>query len=188
MADIIIQQNRPRIEELLALYTAQIGDDLPGYRNHVYRTVTYAMYFLGYKAELEQLVETAFVYHDIALWTDRALAYLEPSEEIALADNAKYGWGLDPDALRGAIHWHHKITAYRGPHEEVIEACRKADWIDANKGMLRMGMSKANIEAVEAAFPNHGFHDALVRLAKDNNNGGSTLGGLIQVVRGIIKW
>lgn len=188
MADIIIQQNRPRIEELLALYTAQIGDDLPGYRNHVYRTVTYAMYFLGNKAELEQLVETAFVYHDIALWTNRALAYLEPSEEIALADNAKYGWGLDPDALRGAIHWHHKITAYRGPHEEVIEACRKADWIDANKGMLRMGMSKANIEAVEAAFPNHGFHDALVRLAKDNNDGGSTLGGLIQVVRGIMKW
>ena len=188
MADIIIQQNRPRIEELLALYTAQIGDDLPGYRNHVYRTVTYAMSFLGNKAELEQLVETVFVYHDIALWTDRALAYLEPSEEIALTDNTKYGWGLDPDALRGAIHWHHKIIAYRGPHEEVINACRKADWIDASKGMLCMGMSTANIEAVEAAFPNHGFHDALVRLAKDNNNGGSTLGGLIQVVRGIMKW
>jgi len=100
MADIIIKQNRPRIEELFATYTAQIGDDLPGYRNHVYRTVTYAMYFLGNKAEeLEGLVETAFVYHDIALWTDRALAYLEPSEEIALADNAK---NLDPDALRGA--------------------------------------------------------------------------------------
>jgi hypothetical protein len=31
MADIIIQQNRPRIEEMLARYTAQIGDDLPGY-------------------------------------------------------------------------------------------------------------------------------------------------------------
>ncbi len=90
MADILIQQNRPRVEELLAPYTAQIGDDLPGYRNHVYRTVTYAMHFLG-NSELEQLVETAFVYHDIALWTDRALAYLEPSEEIALADNAKYG-------------------------------------------------------------------------------------------------
>jgi hypothetical protein len=43
------------------------------------------MYFLGNKAEkLEQLVETSFVYHDIAF--DHALAYLEPSEEIALAD------------------------------------------------------------------------------------------------------
>ena len=95
---------------------------------------------------------------------------------------------MDPDALRGAIHWHYKITDYCGPHEEVIEACRKADWIDANKGMLCMGMSKTNIEAVEAAFPNHGFHDTLVRLAKDSINGGSTLGGLIQVVWGIMKW
>jgi hypothetical protein len=187
MADISIQQNRPRVEELLAPYTAQIGDDLPGYRNHVYRTVTYAMHFLGNSAELEQLVETAFVYHDIALWTDHALAYLEPSEEVALADNAKHGWGLDPELLRGAIHWHHKITAFSGPHEDVIEAVRKADWIDATKGMRRMGMSKANIEAVEAAFPNNGFHNALIRLGKENN-GGNTLGGLFKVTRGIMKW
>jgi hypothetical protein len=47
-------------------------------------------------------------------------------------------------------------------------------------------MSRANIKAVEAAFPNLGFHDALIRLAKDH--GGSTVGGLIQVVRGIVKW
>jgi hypothetical protein len=40
-----------------------------------------AMYFLGNKAEkLEQLVETSFVYHDIAF--DHALAYLEPSEKL----------------------------------------------------------------------------------------------------------
>jgi hypothetical protein len=112
------------------------------------------MHFLGNLLELEQLIETAFIYHDITLWTDRALAYLDPSETIALADNAKYGWGLDPNALRGAIHWHHKITAYHGPHEEVIEAFQKVDWIDADKGMIRMGMSRANIKAVEAAFPN----------------------------------
>jgi hypothetical protein len=186
MSDIIIQTNRPRIDELLAPYAGVIGKDLPGYRNHVYRTVTYAMHFLGNAPAHEQLVETAFVYHDIALWTNHALAYLEPSEAVALADNAKHGWGLDVDALQGAIHWHHKITAYRGPNETVIEACRKADWIDANKGMVRKGMSRANIKAVEAAFPNLGFHDALIRLAKDH--GGSTVGGLIQVVRGIVKW
>jgi hypothetical protein len=49
------------------------------------------MYFLGNKAEkLEQLVETSFVYHDIAF--DHALAYLEPSEEIALADKIPSIW------------------------------------------------------------------------------------------------
>ena len=82
------------------------------------------MHFLDGAAEYEQLVETAFVYHDIGLWTDHELAYLEPSEAVALADNEKYDWGLDPEMLRGVIHWHHKILAYRGPHQDVIEACR----------------------------------------------------------------
>jgi len=43
----------------------------------VYRTITYAMAFLDGAAEDERLVETAMVYHDIGLWTDRELAYLE---------------------------------------------------------------------------------------------------------------
>lgn len=186
MTDIKIKLNRPRVEELLARYESVIGKDFPGYRNHVYRTITYAMYFLDYDSDIEPLVETAFVYHDIGLWTDSELAYLEPSEAIALADNEKYQWGLNEDALTGAIHWHHKISPYTGPHQKVIEACRKADWIDASKGTIRKGVSKEAIKQVEAAFPNLGFHDTLLRLAKEY--GGSTLMGGIKVTRGIVKW
>ncbi len=131
------------------------------------------MHFLGNSPEHEPMVETTFVYHDIGLWTDHELAYLEPSEAVAMADNEKYGWGLDAETLRGAIHWHHKIFHYQGPHQKVIEASRKADWIDATKGMVRKGMSKSNIAKVEAAFPTLGFHDALMRLAKEY--GGSTI-------------
>ena len=186
MSQIDIQLERPRVEMLFARYKDQIGDDYPGYRNHVYRTITYAMHFLGNDAEYEQLVETAFVYHDIGLWTDHELAYLEPSEAVALADNEKFEWGLEPEALRGAIHWHHKISPYKGEHQKVIEACRKADWIDASKGTIRKGLSKEIIAEVEAAFPNLGFHDTLLRLAKDY--GGSTLVGGVKVTLGIVKW
>ncbi|AKE52044.1 Metal dependent phosphohydrolase [Kangiella geojedonensis] len=143
------------------------------------------MHFLNNEPKFEQLVETAFVYHDIGLWTDHELVYLEPSEAVALADNEKYEWELDADALRGAIHWHHKISP-KGPHQQVIEACRKADWIDASKGFLRKGLSKTTIKEVEAAFPNLGFHDTLLRLAKEY--GGSMLAGGIKVTRGIVKW
>lgn len=73
-----------------------------------------------------------------------------------------------------------------GPGSEVIEACRKADWIDASKGLLRKGVSRATIKAVETAFPNLGFHDSLLRLAKEY--GGSTVAGGIKVARGIVKW
>lgn len=186
MAEIDIQLERPRVEMLFSRYQEIIGNDYMGYRNHVYRTITYAMHFLNNAEEYEQIIETAFVYHDIGLWTDNELAYLEPSEAVALADNEQCEWGLDPELLRGAIHWHHKITPYTGPHAKVIEACRKADWIDASKGMVRKGLSKESIAKVEAAFPNHGFHDTLLRLAKDY--GGSTFVGGIKVTKGIVKW
>lgn len=186
MSNITIKLSRPHVEELLGRFEKLIGKDFPGYRNHIYRTITYAMHFLENAEEYERVVETAFVYHDIGLWTDRELAYLEPSEAVAIADNEKFGWGLDPELLRGAIHWHHKILPYNGPHQRIIEACRKADWIDASKGMLRKGISKAAIKEVEAAFPNLGFHDTLLRLAKDY--GGSTLVGGVKVTLGIVKW
>ena len=144
------------------------------------------MHFLNDADEFRQLVETVFVYHDIGLWTDRQLAYLEPSEAVATRDNERFNWGLDADALCGAIHWHHKVFPYKGPHESVIEACRKADWIDATRGWLRKGISRSAIRKVEAAFPNCGFHRTLLRLAKDY--GGSTLIGGLQVTRGIVKW
>lgn len=184
--EIDIKTERPWVEELFAPYRDAIGDDFGGYRNHVYRTVSYAMHFLSGEPKFERMVETAFVYHDIGLWTDRELAYLEPSERLALADNEEYGWGLDAETLRGIIHWHHKVFRYRGPNQRIIDACRKADWIDATKGIMRKGMSKANVRAVENAFPNLGFHNTLIRLAKDY--GGSTLAGGLKVVRGIVKW
>ena len=46
-------------------------------------------FFLSYDSKYEALIETVFVYHDIDLWTDQQLAYLEPSEEVILADNER---------------------------------------------------------------------------------------------------
>lgn len=69
---------------------------------------------------------------------------------------------------------------------ELLRPVEKADWIDASKGLIKKGISKEMITAVEAAYPNHGFHDTLLRLAKDY--GGSTIVGGIQVTVGIVKW
>ena len=74
----------------------------------MYRTITYAMCFLNEEPEHVALVETAFAYHHIALWTDRALAYFAPSETVALADNATYGWGLDPERSPA---WRHPLAS-----------------------------------------------------------------------------
>ena len=37
------------------------------------------------------MLEAALAYHDIGLWTDDELAYLEPSEEHAITDNERLG-------------------------------------------------------------------------------------------------
>lgn len=184
--DIQIIDHSDRVENLFAPYHDIIGKDYAAYRGHVYRVITFAMHFLNGDEEARPLVETALVYHDIGLWTENNLAYLEPSEEHALADNEKYGWRLDPQLLRDAIHWHHKVFPYRGPNQRIVEAVRKADWIDATEGRIRKGLSKAQVSAVQDAIPNYDFGEVLQRLAGDL--GGSKLSGNLRVLRHVFKW
>ncbi|MEM1129360.1 MAG: phosphohydrolase [Pseudomonadota bacterium] len=175
-----------RVERLLLPYRTDLGDDFAGYRNHIYRVLSYAMHFLNGADTDRQMVETVLVYHDLGLWTAGDLAYLEPSEALALKENAAQGWGLDPDVLRAAIHWHHKVFPYAGKGADVVNAVRRADWIDATQGKVRHGVSKGQIAAVAAALPDEGFYDTLTRLAGDLN-GGRTFAGLIKVLRRVYK-
>lgn len=184
--DIRIIDSSDRIESLFVPFREMIGTDYPAYRGHVYRITTYAMHFLDGDEALQPLVETVFVYHDIGLWSAKDLAYLEPSEALALADNEKHGWGFDPDALRLAIHYHHKVFTYRGPHERLVEAVRRADWIDATGGLLRKGLSRAQVRKVEEAIPNYNFGGVLQRLAGDL--GGNRISGNLKVLRRVFKW
>jgi hypothetical protein len=43
----MIKMEKPFVEDLFARHKALPGKDFPGYRNHVYRTIAYAMHFLG---------------------------------------------------------------------------------------------------------------------------------------------
>ncbi len=183
--EIEIISHSDLVEELFAPYRQTIGPDFPAYRGHVYRTITFAMHFLDGAEVHRKMVETAFVYHDIGLWTDHDLAYLEPSETLALKDNAEKGFGLDPETLRAAIHWHHKVTPYRGPQADVINAVRKGDWVDASQGKVRHGLSKIQVKAVQDAIDDHGFPNVLQRLAKDL--GGSALRGNLRVLTRVFK-
>jgi len=60
-----------------------------------------------------------------------------------------------------------------------------ANWIDATQGWLRKGISRSAVVNVQLAFPKCGFHQSLLRLAKDYS--GSTIVGGVKVMRGIVK-
>jgi len=186
-ASIEIIDHSETVEALLSPFQEQIGGDYAGYRGHIYRVLTYAMRFLGNDETHRRAIETALVYHDIGLWTDHDLAYLEPSIRRVIDDNAAKGWGLDPELLRNLIYWHHKVLPFRGEDADVVNAFRKADWVDATGGLIRHGLTRAEVDAVTAAIPEQGFRDTLNRLAGDLA-GGNTLKGLSRVLLRVYKW
>ena len=67
------------VERFLRKYKTTIGNDYDGYRGHIYRVMTYALHFLGGDESYKSVVGIALVYHDIGLWTDEKLGYIEPS-------------------------------------------------------------------------------------------------------------
>ena len=93
--DINVITHSDHVESLLAPYREAIGDDYEGYRGHVYRVLSYALHFLGGETAERATIETALAYHDLGLWSDKELAYLEPSIERVEADNEARGWGYD---------------------------------------------------------------------------------------------
>ena len=174
------------VEAELALMADRIGSDLPGYRNHIYRVLTYAMHFVAGEARWRRPFAFALAYHDVGMWTDRELAYLEPSAALAESARGDHAADLDATLIRDLIVWHHKVTPFRGPNAAAVNALRKADWVDASQGMIRKGLTAAQIAQVNAALPAHGFADTLMRLAGDLNHGNRTK-GLLRVLHHVYK-
>ncbi len=160
-----------RIEAILEPWHHALGDDLDGYRGHIYRVLNYALFLLDGDRTFLPEIETALAYHDLGLWADRTLAYLEPSIDRALRDNASQGWHHEPQLLRDIILWHHKVTRFKGPHANVVNAVRKADWVDATAGVLRKGIPRRFIHEVKEAIPAAGFYDTLRSLGTRLNHG-----------------
>jgi hypothetical protein len=122
-------------------------------------------------------------YHDIALWTDGALNYLEPSaadmeremkEPIKLkeAGEEKEEHSLfslsenDIATVREIILQHHKYTPWT-PEEghpadaRLVNAVRKGDWADLTYGVIRYRLPASFLQAAYTTIPEAGFHKVL---------------------------
>jgi len=62
---------------------------------------------------------------------------------------------------------HHKVTSSRSHPPSLVESFRRADWIDVTFGLRRFGLPRPFIAAVNAAWPDAGFHRRLVELTID---------------------
>ena len=162
-----MQYSNAIIESLLQNYKQVIGADYEKYRNYVYRVFLNCILIDTVKSN-EEKYAIAAVFHDIGIWTDNTIDYLNPSIEEArryLWQSGKQHW-IDEIGLM--IYWHHKISSYKSEYADTVETFRKADYIDVSLGLFTYDFDKKAISINRKRFPNAGFHLFLVkRIAKN---------------------
>lgn len=165
------------LDRFLAVYAKDIGADLIPYRNHCLRVLSFSVHHLkttfgaskDFIRQNTELVAAILAYHDIALWTDEILDYLDPSWERFQRDFSEGGtWTVEQmNIAKEAILQHHKVTSWsssapdpnrRREEEMLVNAIRMGDWVDASFGVFTCGLAVGNIAAVFDAIPEEGFH------------------------------
>jgi HD domain len=165
--DASLLTDLPMVEEVLRNHTPVLGHDRIGYRNHVYRVVNLCLALMGERpVELEKLAIAA-VFHDLGIWTNHTFDYIAPSVTLAREHLAAGGMADWTPEIEAMIVDHHKVTSSRPNPQSLVEAFRRADWIDVTFGLRRFGLPRPFVAAVGAAWPDAGFHRRLVQLTLD---------------------
>ena len=145
------------------------------------------MHFLDESPSHKSIIAIALVYHDIGLWTNGTLNYLEPSCKLAKRDMKKLKMSpVDINLVQDIIYWHHKLTDIESDaatadtdaspslsyaklvaikNDKIINAVRKADLIDFSYGLIKFGMPKEYIQLAQKKIPEAGFHKTLLLFA-----------------------
>lgn len=159
-----IVRHLPIVDEVLDGHAPAMAGDLVGYRNHVYRVANLCLALAGDRGELEKIAVSA-VFHDLGIWTHQTFDYIAPSIELArayLATHGRSAWSGEIDQI---IAMHHKATRYSPEPRTLVEAFRRADWVDVTLGVRSFGVSRPFIRALFETWPSAGFHRRLVALA-----------------------
>jgi hypothetical protein len=150
------------IEDLIQEFKPALGEDYSKYKNHVYRVFSNCILIDDQKIN-EDKYAIASVFHDIGIWTDNTIDYLEPSIEQAKIYLLRTNKKNVIDEVTHMIYWHHKINNYKGKYEEIVEAFRKADFIDVSLGLINFGFDRQTIKENNIKFPKLGFHIFLIK-------------------------
>jgi hypothetical protein len=155
------------VDRVLGAHAPAVGPDLPGYRNHVYRVANLAVCLHDGAATDPSVLEriaVAAVHHDLGIWTRGTFDYLQPSIDLATAYLESEGRPEWIDEVATMIAEHHRLTPYRGSAGALVETFRRADWIDVTFGVRTFGLPRRFVRALQARWPNAGFHARLVAL------------------------
>ena len=159
---VLIEQH-PRLDGLFEQGRDILGADYEAYRNHCWRVFNCAAVMANADELALDKLAIASYFHDIGIWSDQTFDYLEPSARRAREYLAQQNLSDWDDEVSAMISEHHRIRATRG-QGQLVEAFRRADWIDVSMGTLRFGIPADLLRQLRGCFPNHGFHKRLVSL------------------------
>jgi hypothetical protein len=164
----------------LAKFSTEMGDEMDAYRNHCLRVLSFAVAHLGgvklVSSKSVDVMALALAYHDLGLWSDGALDYLEPSAkqlEASTRDNGEDEEDVFNDSdirtARAIITEHHKLTDYHSHDDEginanLVNAIRKGDWADFTIGIVRFGLPAGFVESAYTKIPEANFHMILTTM------------------------
>lgn len=155
----------PIVDEILREYADALGSDFCAYRGHVLRVRAFA-HELGW-TKSDALLQLAAVAHDLGVWTENTIDYLEPSAALADAEAVTRGFDRgDREVLHDLIVNHHKLTSLPTSADAAVEIFRRADWIDVTRGRLRFGLPRQTIAGIRTAMPDNGFAAMLRSLVR----------------------
>ncbi|MDW3652056.1 MAG: HD domain-containing protein [Bacteroidia bacterium] len=148
-----------KIDALISPFERRLGKHYLPYRNHVHRVanLTWALKHNSDPDDVEKIAIAA-VYHDIGIWTDSTFDYLDPSRRMASSYLSQAGKSEWNEEIASMIDMHHKITSYKGPYRDNVEAFRKADLLDLSFGKISFGLERRFIRENYRRFPLLNFH------------------------------
>ena len=157
-----IMMEHPTIDGLFEEWQAQLGCDYIAYRNHVYRVFNLASALAGPENRQLEKLAVASAFHDIGIWLDETFDYLEPSIKRAITFLSETGHKSWSTEIVSMISEHHKIFRFHGDGVRLVEAFRRADWLDVCLFTLPTRLPRAFLGNVVRAFPRAGFHRRLI--------------------------
>ena len=154
----------PELDGLFDQYAERFGRDQTPYRNHVYRVINLVAAQRPLSGDDLRKVELAGFFHDAGIWLAGTFDYLAPSARLACHYLTEHGLEAWRDEIHAMVLDHHKITATNRGRDSLVEAFRRADWIDVSLGLIRFGVSRERLREINHRFPNAGFHALLAAL------------------------
>ena len=156
----------PTIESILLNYQNQLGTHYQTYKNHVYRVYNLTLLLAQPNDNDLKALAIAATFHDLGIWTAGTFDYLQPSVELSKNYLAQNGFPDLRAVVADIINNHHKLSSYKP--DALVDAFRKADLVDLSFGIIRFGITSAQLKELNDHFPTLGFHRFIIKQALRN--------------------